>query len=79
MKANAGQRERIYLVRVPGDEPTPELSWAALREEWMTAVRWWTRDEIDAHDGTLSPRRMRELLRDLEERGVPERPIDVGV
>ncbi|MDQ3777953.1 MAG: NUDIX domain-containing protein [Actinomycetota bacterium] len=79
MKRWAGQRERIYLVRVPAREPEPELSWDALREEWMTDVRWWTRDELEAHDGTLSPRRLRELLRDLDERGPPPDPIDVGV
>jgi ADP-ribose pyrophosphatase YjhB (NUDIX family) len=73
----AGQRERIYLVRTSGEDPetTPE----ELTGPWMKEIRWWTREEIEAHGGLLSPRRLRELLRDLDEHGVPDRPVDVGV
>jgi double-stranded uracil-DNA glycosylase len=79
MKRHGGQRERIYLVRVPARDPQPELSWEALREEWMTDVRWWTREEIEFSDATFSPRRLKELLRELDERGPPPAPVDVGV
>ena len=79
MRAHSGQRERIYLVQVAAEEPRPELSWEELRAEWMTDIRWWTRDEIDAYDGILSPRRLRELLRELDEHGPPSEPVDVGV
>jgi TDG/mug DNA glycosylase family protein len=79
MRAHSGQRERIYLVRVAAEDPRPELSWDELRAEWMTDIRWWTRDEIDAYDGVLSPRRLRELLRELDEHGPPSEPMDVGV
>jgi double-stranded uracil-DNA glycosylase len=79
MGAHSGQRERIYLVEVAGDEPQPELGWDELRSEWMTAIRWWTRDEVAAHDGILSPRRLKSLQRELNEHGAPAEPVDVGV
>jgi double-stranded uracil-DNA glycosylase len=79
MRAHSGQRERIYLVDVAGDEPQPELGWDELRSEWMTAIRWWTREELAAHDGMLSPRRLKSLLRELDAHGPPAEPVDVDV
>jgi double-stranded uracil-DNA glycosylase len=79
MRGHSGQRERIYLVDVPGDEPRPELDWNELRAEWLTDIRWWTREEIEAYDGLLAPRRLRDLLRELDQHGPPAEPIDVGV
>jgi TDG/mug DNA glycosylase family protein len=79
MQRHAGQSERIYLVDAAGEEPRPELDWDELRREWMTDIRWWTGEEIDEYGGVLSPRRLRELLRELDEHGPPEEPIDVGV
>jgi TDG/mug DNA glycosylase family protein len=75
----AGQRERIYLVETDGSEPAPELTWDELRSEYMHEIRWWTRKEIDAYEGVLSPRRLRDLLRELDLDGVPAEPVDVGV
>jgi TDG/mug DNA glycosylase family protein len=74
----AGQRERIYLVEAPALEPAPELDWNQLRSEYLHEIRWWTRDEIEEYDGLLSPRRLKELLRDLDA-AVPDDPLDVGV
>ena len=37
-----GQVERYYLVRAPGADPAPRLTWAQLNAEYMTAIRWWT-------------------------------------
>ena len=74
-----GQAERIYLAEAAGAEPRPELGWDELRAEWMTDVRWWTREEIDAYDGVFSPRRFKDLLRELDEHGPPAEPVDVGV
>ena len=45
------QRERFFLVRTPPFEPRPALSWAELNGEGMTAIRWWTVDEILAAGG----------------------------
>jgi TDG/mug DNA glycosylase family protein len=74
---HAGQRERIYLVRASGREPEP----AAMErvDPWMQEIRWWTRADVDAYNGLFSPRRLRELLRELDERGPPAAPVDVGV
>jgi G:T/U-mismatch repair DNA glycosylase/ADP-ribose pyrophosphatase YjhB (NUDIX family) len=73
----AGQRERIFLVRAAGEEPRPTAE--ELAGPWMKEIRWWTRAEIESYDGLLSPRRLRELLRELDERGPPDEPRDVGV
>ena len=74
---HAGQRERIYLVRAAGVDPRP----AAMErlDPWMHEIRWWTRTELDSYEGLLSPRRLRELLRELDECGAPGQPVDVGV
>jgi TDG/mug DNA glycosylase family protein len=73
----AGQAERIFLVRAAGEEPTPTPQ--ELSGPWMKEIRWWTREEIDAYDGLLGPRRLKELLRELDQRGPPAEPVDVGV
>jgi 8-oxo-dGTP pyrophosphatase MutT (NUDIX family) len=72
-----GQSERYYLVRVPAFEPAPHLTWEQLREEGMTAVRWWTLDELEAAETLFAPRRLPELLRSLLEEGPPSDPVDV--
>ena len=48
-------------------------------DPWMHEIRWWTRTELDSYEGLLSPRRLRELLRELDECGAPGQPVDVGV
>ena len=70
------QRERVHHVRVDEHEPEPAID---LRAEMVSEVRWWTLAELDATRETLVPTRLPELLRDLLERGPPERPIDAGV
>jgi 8-oxo-dGTP diphosphatase len=35
-----GQVERYYLVRAPGADPAPRLTWAQLNAEYLTAIRW---------------------------------------
>jgi ADP-ribose pyrophosphatase YjhB (NUDIX family) len=74
-----GQIERYYLVRVAAFEPTPRLSWDELRREGMTAVRWWTLEELEAAETVFSPRRLPLLVRELVLHGPPAEPIDVGV
>jgi double-stranded uracil-DNA glycosylase len=73
----SGQRERIYLVRTSEAQPVPAE--VELTGPWMKEIRWWTREEIDAYDGVLSPRRLRDLLLDLDASGPPPEPVDVGV
>ena len=74
-----GQVERYYLLRVPAFEPAPELTWAQLHAEYVTAVRWWTQAELEATDAEFAPRRLPELVRGLIVHGPPAEPLDVGV
>jgi double-stranded uracil-DNA glycosylase len=70
------QREHIYLVRVEQHEPAPTID---LRAEGVHQVRWWTLSELEASEETLVPKRLPEYLRELLERGAPQKPIDVGI
>ena len=70
------QRERVWLVRVPKHEPKPSID---LTEENVAEIRWWTLDQLEATSEELAPRRLPELLRDLEENGPPREPFDAGV
>jgi 8-oxo-dGTP pyrophosphatase MutT (NUDIX family) len=74
-----GQTERVYLVRVPPFEPAPVLTWDELRDEGVTAIRWWTAYELEAADELFSPRRLPSLLRELLRDGPPPEPVDVGL
>jgi len=74
-----GQQERYFVVRSPCFEPGPHMSWAELRTEGVTAIRWWTLDELEAAEELFAPRRLPALARSLIEDGPPSEPIDVGV
>ena len=74
-----GQTERYYLVRTPPFEPAPRLTWDELRNEGMTAVQWWTLDELEATDAVFAPRRLPQLVLSLLREGPPAEPLDVGV
>jgi 8-oxo-dGTP pyrophosphatase MutT (NUDIX family) len=74
-----GQVERYYLVRTPAFDPAPRLTWEQLNVEFVTAVRWWTPEELEAADAQFAPRRLPSLLNDLLRDGAPLEPIDVGV
>lgn len=74
-----GQSERYYVVRTRSFEPAPRLSWEELRREGMTAVRWWTPEELEASEALFAPRRLPLLVRELLLHGPPAEPIDVGV
>jgi 8-oxo-dGTP diphosphatase len=74
-----GQTERYYLVRTHPFEPSPRFTWAELREEGMTAVRWWTSDELETTEELFAPRRLPVLVRSLLRDGPPAEPLDVGI
>jgi len=74
-----GQTERYYLVLTPPFEPSPRLTWEELREEGMTAVRWWTPEELEAAEALFAPRRLPLLVRSLLREGPPAEPLDVGI
>ena len=73
-----GQVERYYLVRVEPFEPTPRLTWEELNAEFVTAVRWWTQDELEGAGTRFAPRELPRLVRELVVDGPPEAPLDVG-
>ena len=70
------QREHVRLVRVEQHDPAPTVD---LRPEGVHELRWWTLSELEAAEETLVPKRLPELLRELLERGVPPKPIEVGI
>jgi 8-oxo-dGTP pyrophosphatase MutT (NUDIX family) len=80
-----GQRDHVHLVRVAHFEPVPEIGWAALRDELVHEMRWWTIDEIVAAGGPpdspvrFAPSRIGLLLRQLLVDGPPAAPIDTGI
>ena len=74
-----GQVERYFLVRAPGADPAPRLSWAQLSAEYVTAIRWWTVPELEAAGDEFAPRRLPALVRELVLHGTPVMPIDAGV
>jgi 8-oxo-dGTP diphosphatase len=74
-----GQTESYYLVRTPRFEPVPRLLREELRAEGITAVRWWTPEELEASEAVFAPRRLPHLVRELLLHGPPAEPIDVGV
>jgi 8-oxo-dGTP pyrophosphatase MutT (NUDIX family) len=71
------QRETFVLVRTHEFDPAPDP--AALEEEGVHDVRWWTVDEIEASAETFAPRGLATLLRGLLRDGPPAEPIDAGV
>ena len=74
-----GQFERYYFVRAPRFDPAPRLTWDQLNAEYVTAVRWWTLDELEAADARFAPSRLPILVRELLLRGPPAEQLDVGV
>ena len=73
-----GQSEVYFLVRTPPFEPRPTHTWEQLNAEGVTAIRWWTLDELDAADVRFAPRRLPALLRSLLRSGAPAEPIEIG-
>ena len=74
-----GEVERIYVVRTPSFEPAPQLGWDELRAEGVTALRWWTLEELEAAHVQFAPSCLPLLVRELLVSGPPPEPLDVGV
>jgi 8-oxo-dGTP diphosphatase len=80
-----GQRDVVHLIPTDRFEPQPALSWEQLRAERLHEIRWWTVDEIEAATAVpdsaviFAPRRLGELLRVLEQDGIPATPLESGV
>ena len=50
-----GQVERYYLVRTGEFAPAPGLTWTELNAEYVTAVRWWTLEELETFPVQFAP------------------------
>jgi endonuclease/exonuclease/phosphatase family metal-dependent hydrolase/8-oxo-dGTP pyrophosphatase MutT (NUDIX family) len=73
------QHERFYLVPTPRFVPSMQASAGDSEQSSFRAYRWWTPAEIEASPEVFAPRRLPELLRQLQAEGPPEAPIDSGV
>ena len=74
-----GQVERFYLVETEPFEPAGRLSPDELAREYVTAIRWWTPEELATSGERYAPRRLRELVAALRDHGPPAAPLDAGV
>lgn len=76
-----GQREHIYLVRVPDVfDIAPALDDEALRAEYIHEIRWWDVDDIGAdRTSTFVPRHLHRHLTSVISEGPPPIPIPVEV
>lgn len=74
-----GETERVYLVRVAAFEPAPHFTPDELLAEGVTAIQWWTPEELEAAEERFAPRRLPLLLRELILHGPPAEPVDVGL
>lgn len=76
-----GQREQIYLVRVPeAFDIAPSLEADALRAEYIHEIRWWDVDAIGAdRTSTFVPRHLHRHLTAVMTDGPPPLPIPVEV
>jgi len=70
-----------FLIRVDSFTPAGSLSAAELQAENMHGHRWWTLEELQAHQGPayLSPRSLPHLVARLLSEGPPEEPIFQGM
>ncbi|MFV0257562.1 MAG: GNAT family N-acetyltransferase [Acidimicrobiales bacterium] len=57
-----GQQDRVVLLPVPAFEPRPELAPAELTAEHITAMRWWTKEEMRAAEVRFSPLNLLSLI-----------------
>jgi len=83
-----GQRDQIFLVRCRRFDPVPEIGWEQLRAEHVHEIKWWSTAEVQSatHDGAatdgrptlFAPRRLGELLAQLDAEGPPRSPIVTG-
>lgn len=74
-----GQTESFYLVETERFEPRPQVPWEELAREYLTAMRWWSTDELVSANARFAPRRMARLVTDILRDGPPPTPIDAGV
>jgi hypothetical protein len=70
-----------FLIRVDSLTAKGTMSDEELRAEGVYGHRWWTLDELLAHQGPelLAPRALPQLLQDLLQHGPPAKPVELGL
>ncbi|MET9275830.1 bifunctional GNAT family N-acetyltransferase/NUDIX hydrolase [Kribbella sp. NPDC003557] len=69
----------IFLIRASHFTPAGSLTAAELAAENVHGMRWWTLDELEAHEGRFAPRELPELVRRLLDNGPPSTPTQLGL
>ncbi|GAA0589144.1 GNAT family N-acetyltransferase [Kribbella sandramycini] len=63
-----------FLLRTEAFTPAGSLTAAELAAENVHEIRWWTPEEVAAHQGAFAPRELPTLLADLLRTGPPTTP-----
>jgi 8-oxo-dGTP pyrophosphatase MutT (NUDIX family) len=77
----AGQRDKIYLVRVSERfEPKPAMTWHQLNAENIYEIRWWSIEELQRPEtARFLPDNLPMHILNLLEHGPPaDGPIQIG-
>ncbi|MET7281548.1 GNAT family N-acetyltransferase [Kribbella sp. NPDC005582] len=69
----------FFLIRTDPFEIGGTMTAAELAAENLHELRWWTLEELQAHQGRFAPRNLPELVADLLETGPPDVPTAVGL
>jgi 8-oxo-dGTP pyrophosphatase MutT (NUDIX family) len=71
------EREQFFLMPTERFDPTT----SGMEPEEMkrhSGFRWWSIPEIDSSQEKFAPRRLAQLLRDLQQSGPPPAPVETG-
>ncbi len=71
------QAERWYLAHVPAFTPS-DAGWTEDEREDISALRWWSAEELEAADEPLAPRDLAARLAVLLRDGPPAEPVPLG-
>ncbi|HEY3559343.1 MAG TPA: GNAT family N-acetyltransferase, partial [Kribbella sp.] len=67
-----------FLIRTDHFEPAGTLSPAELRAENVHDIRWWTRAELESHQGRFAPPELPALVERLLTVGPPSTPTQLS-
>ncbi|WP_405057362.1 GNAT family N-acetyltransferase [Kribbella sp. NBC_01505] len=68
-----------FLIRADAFEAGGTMSAAELVAENVHGHRWWTLDELRAHEGRFAPSNLPDLVADLLRSGPPAVPLTLGL
>jgi 8-oxo-dGTP pyrophosphatase MutT (NUDIX family) len=71
------EREQFFLMPTERFDPTTRgMEPEELKRH--SGFRWWSISEIASSREEFAPRRLAQLLRDLQQRGPPPAPVEIG-